>query len=482
MYDRAMNGASSNIAAFVLAGGKSTRMGADKAFVMLDGRTLLARALDLARSVTKDVRIVGEAAKFSSFAPTVEDLFPGCGPLAGIHAALRASSAEWNLVLAVDVPFVSPELLASLIARARDSKAVATVPRSSRGWQPLCAVYRRAFADLAEPALRAGHYKIDALFAGQGILAISEEELLSAGFSREMFRNLNTPEEVAAASGVSTQKPEPEIRKPETAIRKQEAGGREPEADSKREPYIEFRDVYKAFGDNVVLDHVSFNVLPGETVCILGRSGVGKSVSLHHIMGFLKPDSGRVIVAGDDITDYTEDQLEGIRKKVTMVFQNGALFDSLTVGENVAFPLRETQELTEEQIFQIVDGLLQMVGVQEMRDLLPSDLSTGMKRSVAIARALAARPECVLFDEPTTMVDPLMAQLLGDLIKRLKIQLNLTSIVVTHDMRLAKKLAERVVFLHEGKAIFFGTYADMENCQEPIIQEFLELDQLKLEA
>ena len=247
-------------------------------------------------------------------------------------------------------------------------------------------------------------------------------------------------------------------------------------------PYIEFRDVSKAFGDNVVLEHVNFNVLPGETVCILGRSGVGKSVSLHHIMGFLKPDSGRVIVAGEDITDFTEEQIEPMRKKVTMVFQNGALFDSLTVGENVAFPLRETQDHSEEQIYQIVDGLLQMVGVQQMRDLLPSDLSTGMKRSVAIARALAARPECVLYDEPTTMVDPLMAQLLGDLIKRLKIQLNLTSIVVTHDMRLAKKLAERVVFLHEARAIFFGTYADMEKSPEPIIREFLELDELKLEA
>ena len=247
-------------------------------------------------------------------------------------------------------------------------------------------------------------------------------------------------------------------------------------------PYIEFRDVSKAFGDNVVLDHVNFNVLPAETVCILGRSGVGKSVSLHHIMGFLKPDSGRVIVAGQDITDYTEEQLEPIRKKVTMVFQNGALFDSLSVGENVAFPLRESGDLNEEQMYQIVDGLLTMVGVQEMRDQLPSDLSTGMKRSVAIARALAARPECVLYDEPTTMVDPLMAQLLGDLIKRLKIQLNLTSLVVTHDMRLAKKLAERVVFLSEGRAIFFGTYSEMEKSPEPIIQEFLELDELKLEA
>jgi phospholipid/cholesterol/gamma-HCH transport system ATP-binding protein len=247
-------------------------------------------------------------------------------------------------------------------------------------------------------------------------------------------------------------------------------------------PYIDFRHVSKAFGDNRVLDDVSFNVRAGETVCILGRSGVGKSVSLHHIMGFLKPDAGRVIVAYEDITEFTEEQLEPVRKKVTMVFQNGALFDSLTVGENIAFPLRERKDLTEDQIYQIIDGLLEMVGVGHMRDLLPSDLSTGMKRSVAIARALAAQPECVLYDEPTTMVDPLMAQLLGDLIKRLKIQLHLTSVVVTHDMRLAKKLADRVVFLYEAKAIFFGTYAEMEKCSEPIIQEFLELDELKINA
>jgi phospholipid/cholesterol/gamma-HCH transport system ATP-binding protein len=197
-------------------------------------------------------------------------------------------------------------------------------------------------------------------------------------------------------------------------------------------------------------------------------------------MGFLKPDSGRVIVAYEDITNYDEAQLQRIRQKVTMVFQNGALFDSLTVGENVAFPLREHRDLTEDQILQIVDGLLDMVGVKEMRDLLPSDLSTGMKRSVAIARALAARPECILYDEPTTMVDPLMAQLLGDLIKRLKAQLHLSSVVVTHDMRLAKKLADRVVFLHEAKALFFGTYPEMEKCDEPIIQEFLTLDYMDL--
>lgn len=245
-------------------------------------------------------------------------------------------------------------------------------------------------------------------------------------------------------------------------------------------PYIEFKHVSKAFGDNVVLDDVSFDVLPGETVCIVGRSGVGKSVSLQSIMGFLKPDSGLIIVAYEDITDYAEDQLERIRKKVTMVFQNGALFDSLSVGENVAFPLRERGDLDEEQIYQIVDGLLEMVGVREFRDQLPSDLSTGMKRSVAIARALAAQPEAILYDEPTTMVDPLMARLLGDLIQKLKAQLHLTSIVVTHDMRLAQKLGDRILFLHDAKAIFFGTAEEMRNSQIPIVKEFIQLDEFSL--
>ena len=246
------------------------------------------------------------------------------------------------------------------------------------------------------------------------------------------------------------------------------------------QPYIEFQDVSKAFGEHRVLDHVNFFVMPGETLCILGRSGVGKSVSLHNIMGFLKPDSGRVIVAGEDVTSYGEKDMERLRKKVTMVFQNGALFDSLTVGENVAFPLRERRDLDEVQVYQVVDGLLEMVGVKQFRDQLPSELSTGMKRSVAIARALAAQPECILYDEPTTMVDPLMAQLLGDLIKKLKFQLKLTSIVVTHDMRLAEKLADRVVFLHEGEAIFFGPYSEMERSDHPVLKQFLQLDALIL--
>src|ERR1700678_1415645 len=223
--------------------------------------------------------------------------------------------------------------------------------------------------------------------------------------------------------------------------------GEPPRGDEKKEtarqqdPYISFEHVSKSFGDVHVLDDVSFSVQAGETLCILGRSGVGKSVSLQQIMGFLKPDSGRIMVAGQDITEFTEEQMETVRKKVTMVFQNGALFDSLSVGENVAFPLRERGQLLEDQIQQVVNGLLDMVGVAGMADLLPSDLSTGMKRSVAIARALSAQPEAILYDEPTTMVDPLMGRLLGNLIQKLKHQLRLTSIVVTHDMRFAERLA-----------------------------------------
>lgn len=251
-----------------------------------------------------------------------------------------------------------------------------------------------------------------------------------------------------------------------------------PETRDKPAPYISFEHVSKSFNGVAVLEDVSFYVLPGETLCILGRSGVGKSVSLQMLMGFLKPDSGTICVAGDDITRYDEQQMQAVRRKVTMVFQNGALFDSITVGENVAFPLRERGELTEEQILQVVKGLLEMVGVAGMEDLLPSDLSTGMKRSVAIARALAAQPEAILYDEPTTMVDPLMAHLLGDLIDRLKQQLHLTSIVVTHDMRFARKLADRVVFLHAGKARFFGTMEEMERSDDPILREFLQLDEL----
>jgi molybdenum cofactor guanylyltransferase len=200
VYDRGMRNASvSDVAAFILAGGRSSRMGTDKAFVEYDGRTLLARALDLARSVTPDVRIVGSPEKFAPFAPVVEDIFCDCGPLGGIHAGLRSSLTELNLMLAVDTPFVSWAFLQYLIGQARGApEAAAVVPRDSGGWQPLCAIYRREFADAAESALRAGQNRIDSLFEAARTRIIEREELEGAGFSRAIFRNLNTPEELEA--------------------------------------------------------------------------------------------------------------------------------------------------------------------------------------------------------------------------------------------------------------------------------------------
>ncbi|HMD85533.1 MAG TPA: ATP-binding cassette domain-containing protein [Terriglobia bacterium] len=256
----------------------------------------------------------------------------------------------------------------------------------------------------------------------------------------------------------------------------------EPKPRPAENPYIEFRHVYKAFDGLPVLEDVTFDVRRGEMVGILGRSGVGKSVTLKHILGFLKPDAGRVFAAGREVSALSEEELMDVRRRVTMVFQSGALFDSLTVGENVAYPLRERAlrglVVSEEGIQQRVDNLLADVELESMRDLAPSDLSTGMKRAVAIARALAAEPECILYDEPTTMVDPLMALTLSDLILKVKRKTGLTSIVVTHDMKLARKLADRVVFLVDGRAAFFGTIPEMDRSTVPMVQEFIQLDEV----
>jgi len=191
-----------DISAFILAGGRSTRMGRDKAFVTIAGRTLLERVLEAATAVTGNVRIVGDPAKYAAFAPTISDIFPGCGPLGGIQAALKTSDHELNLILAVDVPFVTPELLLYLTARAEQSStALVTVVRTKAGWQPLCAVYRREFGKLAEESLRARKYKIDMLFEPARTCAISAEELYAAGLSESLFRNLNTPGDLDAGSG-----------------------------------------------------------------------------------------------------------------------------------------------------------------------------------------------------------------------------------------------------------------------------------------
>ena len=243
--------------------------------------------------------------------------------------------------------------------------------------------------------------------------------------------------------------------------------------------YIEFRNVYKTFERPVLADS-NFWVDAGETVAVIGRSGVGKSVSLGHIMGFLKPDAGKVIVAYEDITHYEEAELRRIRRKVTMVFQSGALFDSLTVAENILFSLELREDYDAQNKEDVVRGLLEMVDLYEYRDSYPTDLSTGYKRAVAIARALAAQPECILYDEPTTMVDPIMSDHLGNLMLRLKQQLQLTSVVVTHDLELMRKVADKVVFLFDGQVIYFGAIADLDQAEHPHIREFLAMDRVRL--
>jgi molybdenum cofactor guanylyltransferase len=185
--------------AFILAGGKSSRMGRDKAFLQLRDETLLAHALKLSAAITKEVKIVGDATKFSAFGRVVEDVYPNRGPLGGIHAALSTSSTDLNLMLAVDLPFVGADFLQYLLARARESTAIVTLPRAAGGLQPLCAVYRRPFAEIAEEALRNGRNKIDSLFAKAGTCVIEDDELVRAGFSSEMFRNLNTPDDLEKA-------------------------------------------------------------------------------------------------------------------------------------------------------------------------------------------------------------------------------------------------------------------------------------------
>jgi phospholipid/cholesterol/gamma-HCH transport system ATP-binding protein len=261
-----------------------------------------------------------------------------------------------------------------------------------------------------------------------------------------------------------------------TAVRPDPAAERKFPEPAVGETMISFSHVSMSFGDRKVLDDVSFSVNRGQTLCILGRSGVGKSVALRILLGFLKPQVGSIRVEGEEINGLSEEGMRAIRKRVTMVFQNGALFDSMSVRENVAFPLRERGGLDEEQVQQIVDRLIGLVGADDVKDAFPASLSTGRKRAVAMARALAAQPEVVLYDEPTTMVDPIIARRLGDLIERLKLQLGFTSIVVTHDMRFAERLADLVLFLDQGRAKFFGTLKDFLASPDPHLQQFLALD------
>jgi phospholipid/cholesterol/gamma-HCH transport system ATP-binding protein len=242
--------------------------------------------------------------------------------------------------------------------------------------------------------------------------------------------------------------------------------------------YFEFREVSKAFDERPVLNEVSFRVKRADTCVIMGRSGVGKSVSLKHIMGFLRADSGQVLVDGQDVTHYTEQQFYEVRRKVTMVFQSGALFDSLTVRENIGFPLLDQPGVTQADVEAYTEKLARELEVEDVLDKVPSELSTGMKRAVAIARALAQNPEAILYDEPTTMVDPIMAVHMSDLILRLKQKFHRTSIVVTHDTHLARKLADTIVFLQEGRASVFPSWEEFANSPDPFFHNFLMQDKL----
>lgn len=245
--------------------------------------------------------------------------------------------------------------------------------------------------------------------------------------------------------------------------------------------FIEFIDVYKSFDDKKVLDGVSFGVEKSETFAILGPSGVGKTVMLTHIVGLLKPDKGKILVDGQDITNMSEAQLAAIRRRVQLVFQSGALFDSISVWENVAFPLTDTG-VSDEEIEHKVAEILKLVEIEELADLMPSELSTGMKRAVAIARALAAEPQAILYDEPTTMVDPLMSQTINKLIRKMQTQLGLTQMVVTHDIaNCAEKVADRVALLHQGKFVFQGTIPELYASDHPVVREFVEEDRIRFE-
>jgi len=244
---------------------------------------------------------------------------------------------------------------------------------------------------------------------------------------------------------------------------------------------IEFVNVSKSFGEMKVLDGVSFGVRTGETFAILGPSGVGKTVTLTHAVGLLKPDAGQIIVDGQDITNMTERELAPVRRNVQLVFQSGALFDSLSVWENVAFPISDSAR-TDEEIERKVNEYLKLVEIEDLADLMPSELSTGMKRAVAIARAVAAQPKAILYDEPTTMVDPLMSQTITALIRKMQRQLQLTQMVVTHDIaNCAEKVADRVALLNAGKFVFVGTMAELYASDNPIVREFVEEDKIRFE-
>jgi len=237
---------------------------------------------------------------------------------------------------------------------------------------------------------------------------------------------------------------------------------------------IECRNVWKGFGRKSVLKGLNLLIKPGETVVIIGQSGSGKSVLLKHIVGLVHPDRGDILIDGTDITTLSRKKLFELRMRFGMVFQGAALFDSYTVDENVGLALREHTTLSDEEVTRIAEEKLQMVGLAGIGDKNPADLSGGMKKRVGFARAIAMEPKCVLYDEPTTGLDPINADVINNLIVKLSNELHITSVVVTHDLASAYKVGDRIVMLHDGKVLFDGTPDEVKQTDNPILRQFIE--------
>jgi phospholipid/cholesterol/gamma-HCH transport system ATP-binding protein len=238
---------------------------------------------------------------------------------------------------------------------------------------------------------------------------------------------------------------------------------------------IEINNLYKSFGENKVLQGINLIINKGETLVIIGRSGEGKSVLIKHIVGLLQPDSGYVKVEGEIVSELNEIQLYKLRKKFGFLFQGSALFDSMTVEENVGLPLVEAEiKIPQQKIDEIVSEKLELVGLPGIQKLKPSELSGGMKKRVALARALATNPEYILYDEPTTGLDPIMSDSIDDMIRELGGKLNVTSVVVTHDMFSVRNVANKVALLYEGKIYFTGTPDELMNSSDKVIKDFIE--------
>jgi len=242
---------------------------------------------------------------------------------------------------------------------------------------------------------------------------------------------------------------------------------------SKPLPMITVRSLAKKIGEQEILRGVDLEVATGETLAIIGRSGGGKSVLLKHLVGLMEPDAGEIWIEGKNITGMNERQLGAIRRKVGILFQGGALFDSMTVEENIAFPLREAGERNPDVLRAKVDEMLEVMEMEGEQAKMPVSLSGGMKKRVGLARSIIRRPSCVLYDEPTSGLDPVVADSINRLIRRLQQRFGMTSIVVTHDMKSAFDVADRIAYLHEGRIYFHGTSAELQESSDPLIQDFL---------